>query len=61
MVEGPPGASICCAQWWLLARRIKPKKKPVSYPDWKLCGRHGIWFCFQCERCSGTLMRYNGT
>jgi len=24
-----------------LARKTKPKKKPMSYPDWKLCGRHG--------------------
>jgi hypothetical protein len=43
-----------------LAKRPKPRSKFVSYPDWKLCRRHGLWFCFQCPRCSGSMIECSG-
>jgi len=41
-----------------IARKLNPRPKSANYPDWKLCGKHGIWFLFQCARCSGDLMPY---
>jgi len=43
-----------------VARKLNPKPRSANYPDWKLCGRHGIWFCFQCVRCSGDLIHFSG-
>jgi len=41
-----------------VARKLGPKPKSHSYPDWRLCRRHGLWFLFDCVRCSGTVMMY---
>lgn len=43
-----------------LARKLNPKPKLATYPDWEYCGKHGMWFCFRCARCSGDLVYFGG-
>jgi hypothetical protein len=36
-----------------VTRKLGPKPTSANYPDWKHCGKHGLWFIFDCVLCSG--------